>query len=111
MEWRKARTCAAQWSEEVELLAEEMRRVLAFLEWQGNWWLERTALRPLEKITEQEGLHAYAYCQAALRFAMRNSFQAHWSFVVQLNHMVSEPGVDDSGPSIDAPPVVKDFEE
>ncbi|KAG1769718.1 hypothetical protein EV702DRAFT_1181707 [Suillus placidus] len=111
MEWCKARARAARWSEEVELLAEEMRRVLAFLEWQGNWWHERAVLRPLEKITEQEGLRAYAYRQAALRFAMRNSFQARWSFVVQPNHTVSEPAVDDSGPLIDAPPVVEDFEE
>ncbi|KAG1785033.1 uncharacterized protein HD556DRAFT_1435285 [Suillus plorans] len=104
IEWCKARARAAQWFEEVELLAEEMRRVLTFLEWQGNWWQERAVLRPLEKITQQEGLHAYAYCQAALRFAMQNSFQARWNFVPQLNH-------DDGGPSIDAPPVVVEFEE
>ncbi|KAG1792548.1 hypothetical protein EV424DRAFT_1276603, partial [Suillus variegatus] len=68
IEWCKARShagCTAQWSEEVELLAEEMRRVLAFLEWR-----ECTVLRLLKKITEQEGLRAYAYHQAALRSAM-----------------------------------------
>ncbi|KAG2066787.1 hypothetical protein BDR04DRAFT_1029142, partial [Suillus decipiens] len=36
--------------EEVELFTEEMRRVLAFLECQGNWWQERAVLHPLEKI-------------------------------------------------------------
>ncbi|KAG1784916.1 uncharacterized protein HD556DRAFT_1435299 [Suillus plorans] len=96
IEWCKARARAARWSEEVELLAEEMRRVLAFLEWQGSWWHQRTMLRSSEKTTEQEGLQAYAYRQAALRSAMRTSFQARWSF-------------DDSGPSIDAPPAVMEF--
>ncbi|KAG1856534.1 hypothetical protein C8R48DRAFT_608216, partial [Suillus tomentosus] len=113
IEWCKARARAARWSEEVELLAEEMRRVLAFLEWQGHWWHERAVLRPSEKITEQEGLCAYAYRQAALRFAMRNSFQARWSFVPQLAVVSESVDVcnDDSGPSIDAPPMVMDFEE
>lgn len=97
----------------MELLAEEMRRVLAFLEWQGHWWHERAVLRPSEKITEQEGLRAYAYRQAALRFAMRNSFQARWSFIPQLAVVLESVDVcnDDSGPSIDAPPMVMDFEE
>lgn len=93
----------------MELLAEEMRRVLAFLEWR-----ECTVLRLLKKITEQEGLRAYAYHQAALRSAMWNSFQTRWSFVPQLNPVVLESVVvcnDDSGPSIDALPVAVDFEE
>ncbi|KAG1877638.1 hypothetical protein DFJ58DRAFT_712347 [Suillus subalutaceus] len=65
IEWCKARARTAQWSEEVELLAEEMRQVLAFLEWQSGWWHQRTTLRSFEKTTEQEGLQAYVYHQAA----------------------------------------------
>ncbi|KAG2140526.1 uncharacterized protein EDB93DRAFT_1241867 [Suillus bovinus] len=72
------------------------RALLAFLEWQGSWWHQHTMLRSSEKTTEQEGLQAYAYRQAALHSAMRTSFQACWSF-------------DDSGPSIDAPPAVMEF--
>ncbi|KAG1788974.1 uncharacterized protein HD556DRAFT_1311720 [Suillus plorans] len=110
IEWCKARARAARWSEEVELLAEEMRRVLAFLEWQGSWWHQCTMLRSSEKTTEQEGLQAYAYRQAALRSAMRTSFQARWSFVSHLSSMSSTPASeDDSGPSIDAPPAVMEF--
>ncbi|KAG2147802.1 uncharacterized protein EDB93DRAFT_1250523 [Suillus bovinus] len=90
IEWCKARARAARWSEEVELLAKEMQRVLAFLEWQGHWW--STVLHPLEKITEQEGLRI---------------------FVPQLAVVSESVDVcnDDSGPSIDAPPMVMDFEE
>ncbi|KAF9231029.1 hypothetical protein BU15DRAFT_90993 [Melanogaster broomeanus] len=35
IEWCKARARANRWAEEVELLSEEMRRVLAFLKWQA----------------------------------------------------------------------------
>ncbi|KAG1840416.1 hypothetical protein C8R48DRAFT_781763 [Suillus tomentosus] len=52
IKWCKACAYAARWSKEVELLAEEMIRVLAFLEWQGCWWHQRTMLRSSEKTTE-----------------------------------------------------------
>ncbi|KAG1794534.1 uncharacterized protein HD556DRAFT_1431905 [Suillus plorans] len=77
IEWCKARTRAAQWSEEVQLLVKEMRHVLVFL--QARWWSERTNLRILEKPSDQEGLQAYVYRQAALRSAMHSSFQALWN--------------------------------
>ncbi|KAG1839003.1 hypothetical protein C8R48DRAFT_751508 [Suillus tomentosus] len=91
IEWCKARARAARWSEEVELLVEEMRRVLTFLEWQSCWWRQCATRRSSEKTTEQEGLQAYAYRQAALRSTMRKLFQALWSFVAQLNPIPAVP--------------------
>ncbi|KAG1740920.1 hypothetical protein EDB19DRAFT_1895244 [Suillus lakei] len=44
LEWCKARAHAHQWSEEVELLLEEMRHVIVFLKWQADWWKERKTL-------------------------------------------------------------------
>ncbi|KAG1857808.1 hypothetical protein F4604DRAFT_1685104 [Suillus subluteus] len=38
IEWCKSRARALQWLEEVELLREEMCRVLQFFAWQGAWW-------------------------------------------------------------------------
>ena len=66
--------------EEVELLHEEMRRVLAFLEWDGNRWKEH-ALRAPQRVNDashpstspenkgplEEGLRAYALHQASIR--------------------------------------------
>ncbi|KAG0693725.1 hypothetical protein DFH29DRAFT_985427 [Suillus ampliporus] len=46
VEWCKARTCANRWAEEVDLVQEEMWRVLAYFDWQGRWWDER-AIRDL----------------------------------------------------------------
>ncbi|KAG1787814.1 uncharacterized protein HD556DRAFT_1312409 [Suillus plorans] len=112
IEWCKARAHAARWFEGVELLVEEMRQVLTFLEWQGNWWHQRATLHPLEKTAEQEGLQAYAYRQAALRSAMRNSFEGRWSFIPQLNSGPTASMLvnDNDGPSIDVPPSAMDIE-
>ncbi|KAG2051604.1 hypothetical protein BDR06DRAFT_1060927 [Suillus hirtellus] len=79
IEWCKAHAHAAQWSEEVQLLLEEMRCMLVFLQWQADWWCEHANLHVLEKPSNQEGLQAYAHCQAALHCAMHGSFQALWS--------------------------------
>jgi hypothetical protein len=41
IEWCRSRARAMRYAEEVEVLLEEMHRVLAFLKWDGNWWRER----------------------------------------------------------------------
>ncbi|KAJ7699783.1 hypothetical protein B0H14DRAFT_3100193 [Mycena olivaceomarginata] len=38
IEWAKTRARAWRWTEEVDLVEEEMRRVLAFLNWKANHW-------------------------------------------------------------------------
>ncbi|KAJ7099018.1 hypothetical protein C8R44DRAFT_593419, partial [Mycena epipterygia] len=38
VEWAKTRARAHRWTEEVDLLEEEMRRILVFLEWRAGWW-------------------------------------------------------------------------
>ncbi|OAX30590.1 hypothetical protein K503DRAFT_669748, partial [Rhizopogon vinicolor AM-OR11-026] len=38
IEWCKARERAMRWAEEVELLKEEMRRILQYLEWEAALW-------------------------------------------------------------------------
>ncbi|KAG2746300.1 hypothetical protein P692DRAFT_201840978 [Suillus brevipes Sb2] len=73
IEWCKARARASWWSEEVELLQEEMRRVSAFLEWQTDWWKDHEM--------ENEGASAYAHRQAAVRQAMHARCISIWSVV------------------------------
>ena len=41
IEWCKAQARAKQWSEEVELLSEKMRRTLLFFQWDAAHWEER----------------------------------------------------------------------
>lgn len=38
VEWAKSWARAAWWGEKVDLLSEEMRCTLAFLQWRADWW-------------------------------------------------------------------------
>lgn len=84
IEWCMARARAMRWSEEVLLLREEMRRVLAFFDWHASWWEGRAALH--ENLTPQmaEGMNAYARKQAHLRRSLRTSFNHLWRCSEQL---------------------------
>ncbi|KAG1800908.1 uncharacterized protein HD556DRAFT_1430245 [Suillus plorans] len=53
IEWCKARARAARWSEEVDLLLEEMRRVLVYLEWEIEAWRSRATRHQINKLPEQ----------------------------------------------------------
>jgi hypothetical protein len=68
-----------RWAEEVELLQEEMRRVLQFFWWQATWWDERGHQRVEEDAGCLEGIRAYAAKQASLRRAFADHFQLLWS--------------------------------
>lgn len=101
IEWCKARARAHRWQEECALLVEEMRRVLAFFHWQSNWWTKKAEpvsgedwLEQLEQVLNnekvgktkeeicaQEGLRAYALCQAVLCQAMLARFSHTWKNV------------------------------
>ncbi|KAJ7080573.1 hypothetical protein B0H15DRAFT_953443 [Mycena belliarum] len=45
IEWAKARARRLRWREEVDLLEEEMRRVLQFTRWRAGWWRAQAALQ------------------------------------------------------------------
>ncbi|KAG1780044.1 hypothetical protein EV702DRAFT_1178215 [Suillus placidus] len=80
IEWCKARARAMRWEEEVDLLKEEQRRVIAFLDWQAGWWWSQQQGRESEFLDDclREGLKAYAERQASLRRALSAHFQALW---------------------------------
>jgi hypothetical protein len=63
------------------LLEEEMRRVLAFLQWHANWWDEQAERCVFEHAAEKEGNRAYAMRQAAIRRQRYERFANEWSFV------------------------------
>ncbi|KAH7905178.1 hypothetical protein BJ138DRAFT_1231765, partial [Hygrophoropsis aurantiaca] len=67
VEWCKARSRAMRWSEEVELLFEEKRRTLKFLDWQAKWWTAHANVDWIEDPLLKEGALAYAHRQASLR--------------------------------------------
>ncbi|KAG2095153.1 hypothetical protein BD769DRAFT_1655416 [Suillus cothurnatus] len=83
IEWCKARARANRWTEEVQLLLEEMRRVREFLSWHAAWWDEQADRRVNLLAAEAEGIKGYARRQAALRRRIQHAFTKMWSgFVV-----------------------------
>ncbi|KAG2122912.1 hypothetical protein DEU56DRAFT_873540 [Suillus clintonianus] len=63
VEWCKARARMMRWKEEIELLREEMRRVLQFLQWHALW----------------EGVVAYATRQAQTCCDLGTKFKVLWA--------------------------------
>jgi hypothetical protein len=80
IEWCKSRARAMRWSEEVELLLEEMRRVQQFLRWHAHWWVFQGSRKESVSAEQLEGLIAYAGRQADQRRALREEFSWIWSF-------------------------------
>ena len=72
-----------RFSEEVELLLEENRRVLQFFEWHKSWWLAKAKQKTDSGVSamRSEGLHAYALRQAALRADLCNHFSYIWRYI------------------------------
>jgi hypothetical protein len=93
VEWCKGRARAHRWQEECLLLAEEMRRVIAFFTWQAAWWQDRPLILDISPLSTdarlearqtanlvvlQEGGVAYADRQARIRDSMRITCEKKW---------------------------------
>ncbi|KAJ6488184.1 hypothetical protein C8R47DRAFT_978857 [Mycena vitilis] len=80
VEWAKTRARARRWTEEVDLLEEEMRRILVFLDWKAEWWRQlkdgRAELADDKEM--REGFMAYAERQASVQVAMKARFEENW---------------------------------
>ncbi|KAJ7257987.1 hypothetical protein C8J57DRAFT_1135578 [Mycena rebaudengoi] len=83
IEWAKARARSLRWSEEVQLLEEEMRRIQQFLLWHGKWWREQVGKREVDAV-QREGDTAYALRQASLKEKLAVRFKEKWSGVEDL---------------------------
>ncbi|KAF8885404.1 hypothetical protein CPB84DRAFT_1750196 [Gymnopilus junonius] len=78
VEWAKSQARAARATEEVMLLKEEMRRVLAFLEWKSHWWQDRQCTwTGLEK-SMAEGVQAFTLRQSSLQSQLAAHFHKLW---------------------------------
>ncbi|KAJ7855835.1 hypothetical protein B0H13DRAFT_1902935 [Mycena leptocephala] len=82
MEWSKACAWRDRWVEEVQILQEEMKRVLRFLQWIQVEWRRRAELR--EDIDPQlaVGLRAYALRQVAVHRRIAAGFHVGWNVSV-----------------------------
>ncbi|KAJ6472963.1 hypothetical protein DFH09DRAFT_1343669 [Mycena vulgaris] len=96
IEWAKTRARAMRQEEQVDLLEEEMRRILQFLRWKADWWQglagkrppapsegemkERIAYAPSHK-AYAEGNIAYSRRQAARLLKLAALFEKKWEDV------------------------------
>ncbi|KAJ7709422.1 hypothetical protein B0H16DRAFT_1745825 [Mycena metata] len=78
IEWAKARARALRWTEEIDLLEEEMRRILQFLAWRSEWWMDRVESRGLAERAQLEGETAYALRQAVFHADLAEHFATLW---------------------------------
>lgn len=65
--------------EEVELLTEEMGRVIRFFGWEVQRWEERISRCVGESSANMEGLRAYAARQADIRRRLAGHFRGLWA--------------------------------
>ena len=78
-EWMTCRARADRWEEEEELLQEEMRRVVVYLEWKSCEWLKKVGVRASLCTPDiQHGVDAYARKQANIHREIAISFVSQW---------------------------------
>jgi len=96
VEWAKSRARAARCQEEVLLLKEEMRRVIAFLGWKAEWWIaRRTGRTDVTNKELLEGLQAYAEVQADLQKTLKEDFCAIWKLPLNDTSAPDDDSEDD----------------
>lgn len=79
VEWTTSFARLERWVKEVELLQEEMRRVVSFLEWRSTEWLRKTDARKGASTPDvQSGLNVYAKKQAAIFHNLATTFVTLW---------------------------------
>ena len=78
-EWMTCRARADRWKEEEELLQEEMRRVVVYLDWESRSWSEKVGIRAGSCTPDiQNGVDAYARKQADVYRKIAISFASQW---------------------------------
>ncbi|KAJ7062237.1 hypothetical protein C8F01DRAFT_986513 [Mycena amicta] len=85
VEWAKARARRERWDEEVELLREEMKRVLRYLRWEQEQWQARAHAASARDDVDAEtaaGLRAYAMRQVWISRCLSEKFFGEWGKTV-----------------------------
>ena len=82
VEWSKAQERARRFEEEAELIVEEMRRTLGFLEWKVEEWKSFATSLPSGAsaidTTTSDGVTAYANKQADIQLRLATTFIDDW---------------------------------
>ncbi|KAJ7040106.1 hypothetical protein C8F04DRAFT_948846 [Mycena alexandri] len=79
VEWSKAKARRDRWVEEVQLLREEMKRVLRMLRWTQGEWEKREGQRDSVDPELAAGLKAYARRQVYIHKRVAEAFHTGWN--------------------------------
>lgn len=85
VEWAKVQARKERWEEEVLLIQEEMRRVVAFHKWKAQWWQSQAYRRTDRDCSIIHGAAAYAEKQAHLCERLAQSCVFSWLPTLQGN--------------------------
>jgi len=77
-EWAKMKARQDRWEEEYQLVQEEMRRIVAYLEWKADWWKAQAERRVGLRPALAEGVCAYTWRQSSLMTALAASSVRKW---------------------------------
>ena len=77
-----------QWKEELLIIQEEMRQVLAFFEWRSAWWLEQANKRQTLEFPIESGVIAYAHKQSTLCLRMAAHCATYWLPVMEKHRII-----------------------
>jgi hypothetical protein len=78
LHWCKTSANAERWVEELELVQEEMRRVLAYFVWRAQWWNSQVGRRPDEAQDLQDALDSHTRRQFAIYHDRVVVFASTW---------------------------------
>ncbi|KAJ7880547.1 hypothetical protein B0H14DRAFT_3767250 [Mycena olivaceomarginata] len=103
IEWARTRAKAMRYAEEVDLLEEEMRCVLQFMDWRADWWMSLVGLRTgMQDKALREGHEAYAVQQAGYMKGIWDRFAAQWKdtakFIAHAREMYAETKAEELVP-------------
>lgn len=78
VEYAKARARANRWLEEVHLVQEEMRRILAYINWKIGWWLDNLSHLTDRKDKLALGCVIYGNRQVCILRTLAQKFRQQW---------------------------------
>ncbi|KAJ7732706.1 hypothetical protein B0H16DRAFT_1732692 [Mycena metata] len=84
IEWAKVRARSLRWREEVDLLEEEMGRVIRFFFWRAGDWRTQVGRNGHEPGPQLEGETAYALRQAAVQMELAEECAEDWEALPEL---------------------------
>ena len=87
-EWAQTRARMCRWKEELLIIQEEMRRVIAFFEWRSAWWLEQANRRQTLEPSIESGVIAYAHKQSTLCLRMAARCATYWLPVMEKHRII-----------------------